>query len=1607
MTAADVQTRIAQLLATIDDSPDDLMNSQNADPLLTHLPTFVRGYYAAAQPEYLDAQSPETLLAVARSHLQLAAEREAGQVKVSVQPALNTPAQDSVYTVTQDMPFLVDTVSLAARESGGGIDWLLHPVMRLRRDARGELQEVLGTAGNEDDGDEESLIHIQFDALDPARRDALAQRLERNLNDLRVVVQDWQAMRRQIQSIISEFDRVPCGVGADECAEVQAFLRWLADDHFTFLGYRKRSVDATDEVMNNDPGTSLGLLREDLPGLDPDGYVAPAAEIDKYALSARLLVVTKANTRAWIHHAEQMDVIAIKRLDDAGNVIGAHRLLGLFSSEAYASSPRDIPVLRRKVSEITARAALRPGSHSAKTLRYVLETFPRDELFQSSEEELFDTALGVVALRESQRLRLFLRRDRYGRFFSALIYVPRERYSLALRQQLAGLLSQDLGGEQQESSAQFLRGALVRIHVIVATSAGSEIPQSVAEIEANLLAATRTWRDGFSEALHRLHNGAQEQGQGQDLKAEYSDAFSTAYREHVNADEAVADAQFLAGLADDQPKMRLLSNAQSGQLRLKIYGRGEETPLAAILPVLQNFGLQVQTQRPFHLRTASGAAPWIHEFVATHADAPDAQTHAEHIQTAFSKTWQGLAENDGLNCLVIGAGLDWRRVALVRTITRYLLQTQLPYSQNYVERLLAEQSPLVVQLVALFFVRFNPSMEGDRDRRTTELLQAIDHGLDSVVSLDADRVLRSVLGVIQASLRTNYFQTDEAGDPKPYISLKMESSRVPELPLPLPLYEAFVYSPQVEGVHLRGGKVARGGLRWSDRREDFRTEVLGLMKAQMVKNAVIVPVGAKGGFVVKNAPAGEDRDARQKRGIACYQTFIRGLLDITDNNVGETVVAPPNVIRHDEDDPYLVVAADKGTASFSDIANALSQEYGFWLDDAFASGGSAGYDHKVMGITARGAWEGVKRHFRELEHDTQSQDFTVVGVGDMAGDVFGNGMLLSRHIKLLAAFNHLHIFIDPNPESEASFVERERLFKLPRSAWTDYDASLISEGGGIYSRSDKVIELSEAARKALGISQAKLAPAELIHELLKAPADLLWNGGIGTYVKSSLEGHADVGDRANDTVRVDGRDLRCKVIGEGGNLGLTQAGRIEFARNGGHLNTDAIDNSGGVDSSDMEVNIKIALNQAMASGALSRESRNTLLVQMTDGVIDLVLRTNYLQTQLISVLEGDAPQRLDEHVNLMRTLERDGLLDRQIEGLPDEEDIEDRARNNQGLTRPELAVLVSYTKISLLSAVLDSELPAESYLESVLLEGFPEPMRDHHMGELQTHRLRREIIATLITNQMVDRMGIAVAHRLASESGVPLAAVVRAFVLATEMFDAENLWAQIEALDNQITTDQQYRLIKVVVGLIKHAIGWICTRAQDDASIQEWIDGYRDSARRLLEQLPELLSGQYQKQWQKEQSQLTEIGIPADLAKRLAAVHNAGGALDILLLSQLHETDLDTIATLYFEVGAWLNLPWLLNAIQNLEAEGRWQALARASLRDDCYLAHQRIVADVLTDSAQSADSAKARIKTWRASRGPLVDFVRSRMKELQSGESYGFAQLSVAVRDLGRLVAQ
>ncbi|AWN17775.1 NAD-glutamate dehydrogenase [Salinisphaera sp. LB1] len=1555
---------------------------------------FVETCLAGVPADALRVRSVAHLYDALRHHFALLCQpRKRGEYRVALE-AIDDAHGDcdlALLTVAADMAFLVDTVSLAVRGTGAEIDWMMHPVVRVERDEAGELVDVGAAGTDEPAGNEESLIRIEFAAPAGLDGDALSERVESSLSDLACVVADWQPMRRRLQAVVSELDRAASGVDRDERTETQAFVSWLADDHFTLLGYRCRAIE-TDEngadIMVDVPDTGLGLLREDRPGIDPEGYVAPADVLDEYTQSSRLLVITKANQHSWIHHAETMDVVAIKRLDATGNVIGAHRFLGMFSGDAYRASPRDIPVLRHKISHVMARAALRPRSHAAKNLRYILETFPRDELFQTGENELYDTVMGVLNMRETEPLRLFLRRDRYRRFFAAIVYVPRERYTVALRSQIRSELERHLNGECQDVDAEFLRGAVVRLHYQIATGEATE-PVDVRALEQALIAVTRGWPDRVAAAARQA---------GVSLPA-YAHAFDAAYRERFDAATAVADAQVLAAMDDNsQPVLRAMA-PEGDLLTVKLYGHGDDLPLSRVLPVFEHFGLSVLTQHPYRVARIGHSVQWIHEFEARHGhgEALSDSTCRDNLAEAFHQIMVGSAEDDGLNGLIIDAGFTPRQVVLVRAITRYLLQTELPFSPVYIGDRLAEHAALVRALIDLFEARFDPDrsrvISGEDEARAT-----IEAELDEIASLDADRVLRAFYGVVIATLRTNYFQRDAAGAPKAHVSIKLDPSELVELPQPRPWVETFVYAPSVEGVHLRGGPVARGGLRWSDRREDFRTEVLGLMKAQMVKNAVIVPVGAKGGFVAKYGVADESREARQARGISAYKIFIRGLLDITDNRVGDGVVKPERVIAQDGDDPYLVVAADKGTATFSDIANSLSAEYGFWLDDAFASGGSAGYDHKVMGITARGAWEGVKRHFREMGRDIQSEPFSVVAIGDMGGDVFGNGMLASGQTRLIAAFNHLHIFIDPDPDIAAAYAERKRLFAGPASGWRDYDERLISRGGGVYDRSAKTIELSDEARVALAIEPRRMSPDDLINAILKAPVDLLWNGGIGTYVKASTQSHTEVGDRANDTLRVDGRELRARVVGEGGNLGLTQAGRIEYALNGGKLNTDAIDNSGGVDSSDMEVNIKIALGTVEAAGRIDREARNALLAEMTPSVIDLVLRTNYLQTQQISLMETESVARFDEQISFMRALERDGRLDRRLEGLPDDETIEARRRERAGLTRPELSVLISYNKLTLSAAAIAGGLADDPWMESWLTDGFPPRLVERFPEAVTEHRLKRELIATLVTNQMVDRLGIATAHRLPAGFGARMEAAVRGYVLAEGWLEGETLFNAIEALDNVIPAAEQYRAHRIVIGLLKHAMNWWITSTDTGYNISDLITRYQSGARHLLAGLADRLVGSYAQRWESTLADWQAIGVDDELARRIASADVGGGIMDIVSLAERRARAVAEVADIYYRLGDALSVPWLQEAIHQLPANGRWQDLARTSLRSDSYLIHQRLVDQVL---ATEGDDPLAE---WCAAREHTMAFVSARLAELQAIEQPAQEHLTVAVRDLARL---
>ncbi len=1576
---------------------------------------FLRLYLESTLFQRSIQRSADELFSIARHHWKLFQKRNHDQILIQViNPSSGKDGWCSgstiVQTVVEDMPFLVDCITMAVRSMGCGIDWVLHPVIGVQRDASGQLHEVVGASETNRDRPLESLVHIEFSPrLDEESCSALQDKIATSLADLRLVVGDYAAMRQRTQAAMQLLETVPAGMEAAEFSEVRAMLQWLQENHFTFLAYVETQVerkeDGTERFVTI-PESGLGLLRQTRANRDPDGYIAPAAEMDKYSRSSRLLVITKSNVKSHLHHPDYMDVVSVKKFDAGGQLLGTHRFIGLFSAEAYASSPRLIPVLRHKIQQVIARARLRENSHAHKAFLLVLETLPRDELIQSSEDELFNTAMGVLSLHESEALRLFMRRDRYGRYYACIVYMPRDRYSRDLRERVGSVLMDLLHGREIEVQTQFVRGAFASVYYIVRTMPGSEAKIDAGDVEQALLVVARTWTERLRDVLEQSLGPSP----ASEIMMRFSGAFDVGYTDQVSPEEAAQDVQFLNALGEDT---RLVPRLIAGEdpehpecMRLKLYVSGEPVVLSDILPVLENFGLRVLGQQLDPVEPEEGKPLWVQEFEVC---LPPSVTEASDalrdlFEEAFQQVTDGVVENDGFNRLILCAGLHSREAVLLRAVCRYLLQTGMPFSQAYMEGQLAEHPDLAAKLVHLFMVRHDPGRrEAEREQRQASLVSAIEASLDNVQSLDADRVLRAFLGVIRASLRTNFFQYQADGKPKPYVSLKLDPQLIPELPKPRPVFETFVYAPEVEGVHLRGGKVARGGLRWSDRREDFRTEVLGLMKAQMVKNTIIVPVGAKGGFVVKRGPPATERDAWLANGIACYKTFIRGLLDITDNLKGSECIPPTDVVRHDDDDPYLVVAADKGTASFSDIANALATEYGFWLGDAFASGGSAGYDHKKMGITARGAWESVKRHFRELGKDIQSEDFTVIGIGDMSGDVFGNGMLLSRHIRLIAAFDHRHIFIDPDPDDETSYHERERLFGLPRSNWEDYDKARISPGGGVWSRKLKRIELSEQARAALGIEANALTPNALIHQILKAPVDLLWNGGIGTYVKSVQESHMEVGDRSNDTIRVNGRDLRCKVVGEGGNLGLTQLGRIEFALQGGRVNTDAIDNAGGVHSSDREVNIKVPLNALMQEGGLDKEDRDRLLVDMTDSVADAVLADNYLQSQAVSLLERDAPQRLDEHANLIRSLERDGLLNRSLEFLPDEETLADRRASQIGLTRPELAVLLSYSKMSLYDSLLSGKLPDDPWFERDLLSYFPSHLVDRYGESLRTHRLRREIIATLLTNEVVNRMGMAFCRRTAEELGVSRDLVVAAFVIATEVFDAKTLWAEIEAQDNKMKAELQYRAHARANGLVKHGVLWALMQGRSAETIAEAVGRFQSGRVELESSLPGILPGSYRQEWQSAMQADCTAGIPEPLAIRLANTRVLGSLPDIVELSRASGQPLLEVGKAYFDLGESLSVPWLHSAIIALRADGRWQALARATLRDDAFRLQRRLTARVLAQAGSHASP----VEGWLAEHEATVRFAQQRINEIQATGKSDFQALTVILREFRKLCLQ
>ena len=1518
-------------------------------------------------------------------------------------PTLSQDGWQSTHTVveivTPDNPFLVDSVKMALTRLDMTSHFMLHGPHCFTR----ENGEIISICSN-DSTMQQTLFHFEVDHLsDPTEIKTLQTELFLVLEDIRRVVNEWKPMSEKLTEVIVELESNPSPIGKDQVNESIQFLAWLQDHNFTLMGYKNFDLVAIegDYELTPTAETGLGLF-----SLDSRIHVTKLSDMPSSARAAAkksdLLILTKSNTKSRIHRPAYTDYIGIKRLNKEGKVIGEHRFTGLYTSTAYNQSVSNIPLLSNKVERILEASHYIKGSHSYKALNNILETYPRDELFQATEEEMLEVGTGVVKMQDRDLLRLFVRRDPFGRFFSCMVYVTKERYNTELRRQTQRILKSYFGSDQEvEFTTFFSESALARTHYIVRVD-NNNGDINVKDIENNLMEAASTWDDRLCDVI--VANLGESKGTA--IAKQYQRAFPRSYKEATLPGSAVADIERLENLSDENKLGMLFYRPQeekkgSANVKLKLFHRDEPIHLSDVMPMLENLGLRVIGESPYTVKKSDGSVDWILDFSMIHNGSAevDLRQARDRFQDAFAKIWSGELESDGFNRLVLGAGLSGREVTILRSYARYMRQVGFPFSQQYIEDTLSTHTHLAVSIVALFDLRFNPTM-GWSEKKQQKQLDAIFASLDKVESLDDDRIIRRYVDMIVATVRTNYYQVCENNQSKPWLSLKLKPSNIPEIPAPVPAFEIFVYAPDIEGVHLRGGKVARGGLRWSDRQEDFRTEVLGLVKAQQVKNTVIVPVGAKGGFVCKKQHNFTTRDDIFAEGQRCYKQFIRALLDVSDNIIEGEVIPPKNVVRHDDDDPYLVVAADKGTATFSDLANSVSEEYNFWLGDAFASGGSNGYDHKAMGITAKGAWESVKRHFREMGIDCQTTDFTVAGVGDMAGDVFGNGMLLSKHIRLQAAFNHMHIFIDPNPNAEMTWPERNRLFELPRSSWEDYNKDLISQGGGLFSRRAKSIDLSPEIQKMLGTRKQSLAPNDLIQMILKMNVDLLWNGGIGTYVKATKETSVDVGDRANDALRINGAELNAKVIGEGGNLGMTQLGRIEYGLKGGRVNTDFVDNVGGVDCSDNEVNIKILLNGLVANGDLTYKQRNVLLEKMEDEVGDIVLDDAYCQSESISVTEQQGTALVKEQIRFIHHLEKKGQLDRGLEFIPDDETLIEREKLGQGLTRPELSVLVAYGKMVLKEQLACDEIANNPYHADLLKTYFPTELQRNYRAEMDNHPLRSEIIATCLANQMVNEMGCNFITRMQEETGYAVTDIVNAYSATRAIFEFGDLFKQIRELDNTATTVAQYDAFFVMRRTIRRVARWLLRNGSQNMSIQELIAKYKPAVDDIKVNLDNYLVKDEVIEHIEQANHYLEMGVPCELGNLLARLSSLYSAMDISASAEAAKQPVSVAARLYYVLGDKLSLHWFLKQINNQGVDNHWQALARASFREDLDW-QQRQLAGLVLAEYTDGKSVEQAIEEWYEKNSTSVDRWDSILNEFKVGSVHEFAKFSVALREL------
>jgi glutamate dehydrogenase len=1539
--------------------------------------------------------------------------REKYESPVSVfNPDLESDGWQSTHTVIfilhPNIPFIIDSLRIAINQREIGTHSIQHSILQVQRDENGKLLKVYPPKKKVENTEHEAFIVLEIDrhSSQDDLRD-LEEMIQTILHEVRIAVHDFPIVTEKVNQISKELDGVAAKIDDEYKQEAKAFLEWLVKDHFTFLGYDEYDFvkDKKGLVVRRVENSELGILRvnnerPDMVRLNE----LPQRTRHEMTRTDDIFIFAKSAQRSRVHRPAYPDYIAVKKFDSKGEVVGERRFLGLYTSRVYNERPDEIPLLRRKFQTVMRRSGFMREDYAGKELDQILTVYPRDELFEIEPSDLLSVAKNILYIQERRRIELFMREDVYGQFVTCLAFFPRDIYNTELRLKVEQVLVDALEAEDIEFVTHFSESVLARVQFTIRVPQVENRHLPIQEIREKVIALAQSWRDGLLESLNESYG----EEQGNEMYRLYASAFPASYKDMFSPRRAAIDLDHIAQAANEKRLTmsfyRALEEDES-TLHFKLFFPDETLPLSDVMPIFDNLGFRVIGEHPFEVNDRNGKVVWIHDFTlqTTGGTVVDIHRIRPIFEDLFSRVWYGEAENDAFNRLLLSSYMSWREIALLRTFARYMRQIRVSNSQTFISNTLVHHVDLARLLLEFFEVRFNPEryQSPGKSRAAQQKLEIeFNAGLDEVENLSEDRVLRLFIELMQATLRTNYYQPDADGSTKPYISVKFDPHQIPDLPLPLPMFEIFVYSPRVEGVHLRGGKVARGGLRWSDRFEDYRTEILGLVKAQQVKNAVIVPVGAKGGFVAKRLPDMSDREAFQAEGIEAYKTFIRGLLDITDNLIDGGIKPPESVIRHDEDDHYLVVAADKGTATFSDIANGLAAEYGFWMGDAFASGGSNGYDHKKMGITARGAWVSVERHFRELGINPALDEFTAIGIGDMAGDVFGNGLLSSEKTKLVAAFNHMHIFVDPSPDPEKSFKERKRLFGLARSSWTDYDTKLISKGGGVFNRSAKSIPVSPEMKKLLGIKSDRVPPNMLISHILKSQVDLLWFGGIGTYVKAKTESHSDVGDKANDALRVDGSELRCKIVGEGGNLGMTQLGRIEFALRGGRLNTDFIDNSGGVDCSDHEVNMKILLNQAVALGDLTEKQRNQMLGEMTDDVAALVLKNNYRQVQAISIASVGAATRLEEYRRLMNTMESEGKLNRSLEFLPDDETLTERKLDKKGLTRPELSVLISYVKGDLKQTFINSSLPDDPLLAGEMYKVFPQELTRKFSKELGEHQLRREIIATQIANDMVNHMGITFVERLKQSTGADAASVALAWIIARDVFRLDTWWDKIEYLDYFIPAKLQIELMNDLSRLIRRAVRWLLRNRRAELSIQSHMERFADNVWMITSDLPEYLGEHAREEWKRRHDELVAEGLPEELASVASGTNYLYSSLGIIEAHEATGMPLKTVANLYYDLGDKLDLNWFARAIANLVPASHWQALARESFREDLDWQQRALTTGVLR-IAGKPDDVGVCVDGWMRRHESLVHRWKSMLTELKGVREPEYAMFSVALREL------